>query len=305
MRGAVELPDVHHVILVLQHGRLIVVHIKVVGGAKDGHHAGESRRPGLPVHAIPGILSFVRADDGEQVVLLEEGACGGVREEIGAASDAVVNKIFACLFLPELLKRVGPEDVTHQAVGRRLPKAINLRKVSVGPPVRQTISYRLDILEGVQFWTQAPVDTEELLVHDRRQRQRTEGFYTSLVDLLAVFVLAFELEGEIICEMPALVVPSQKPQRVRVPNLQGPEVQNALRQLDQRDSRLGVTDLNAKITSVDVVAQKQVPCIDRVAADLEQLHQVVILPMDIAAYRNRRVHLQQVRLGFQNLGSGL
>lgn len=113
MRGAVELPDIHHVVLVLQNRGLVVVHIEVVWSAKDGHHTRESCCSSLPVHAVPGILSFVRTNNGEQVVLFEECTCGGVGKEIGASSNTVVNEIFASLFLPELFQRVGPQDVAH------------------------------------------------------------------------------------------------------------------------------------------------------------------------------------------------
>lgn len=72
------------------------------------------------------------------------------------------------------------------------------------------------------------MDTQKLLVHDRRQRQRAEGFDAGLVDFLAVLVLALELKSEVIRKMSALVVASQEPERVGVPDLQGPEVQNTL-----------------------------------------------------------------------------
>lgn len=72
------------------------------------------------------------------------------------------------------------------------------------------------------------MDTEELLVHNRRQRQRTEGFNTCFVNPLAVFVLALEFKGKVVRKMPALVVAAQQPKRVWIPNLQGPKVKYAL-----------------------------------------------------------------------------
>lgn len=72
------------------------------------------------------------------------------------------------------------------------------------------------------------MDAEELFVHDRRQRQSTKGFKTGLVNSLAILVLALEFEGEVVCQMPALVVSSQQPERVGVPNLERPEVENTL-----------------------------------------------------------------------------
>lgn len=62
--------------------------------------------------------------------------------------------------------------------------------------------------------------TEELFVHDGGQRQGTEGLHACFIDLLRVFVLALEFEGEIIRQMPAFMVPSQQPQGVGIPYLQ-------------------------------------------------------------------------------------
>lgn len=68
------------------------------------------------------------------------------------------------------------------------------------------------------------MDTEELLVHDGGQRQRAERLDARLVDLLVVLVLAFELKREIIRKMSALVVATQQPQCVGVPDLQRPKI---------------------------------------------------------------------------------
>lgn len=85
------------------------------------------------------------------------------------------------------------------------------------------------------------MNTQELLVHNRRQRQRAEGFDASLVDFLAVLVLTFEFECEVIRKMSAFVVASQKPECVGVPDLQSPEVENALkkRQIQARKLKRG------------------------------------------------------------------
>ena len=74
MRSAVELPDVHDIILVLQDRGLVVVDIEIVGRTEDGHDAREAGRPCFSVHAVASILCFVRTDDREQVVLLQEAA---------------------------------------------------------------------------------------------------------------------------------------------------------------------------------------------------------------------------------------
>lgn len=38
----------------------------------------------------------------------------------------VVQEVIVGLFLAEVLERVGPEDVAHEALGRRFPEAIDL-----------------------------------------------------------------------------------------------------------------------------------------------------------------------------------
>lgn len=43
----------------------------------------------------------------------------------------VVNKVFLCLFLTKVLKRVGPENVAHKTVGRGLAEAVDLGSMSV------------------------------------------------------------------------------------------------------------------------------------------------------------------------------
>ena len=50
--------------------------------------------------------------------------------------------------------------------------------------------------------------TQKLLIHNCGQRKCAEGIHASFVYALGVFVLAFELEGEVVCQMPALVVSS-------------------------------------------------------------------------------------------------
>jgi hypothetical protein len=52
VRRAVELPDVHHVALVLQDGCLVVVDIQVVWSTEDSHDGWEASRLCLPIHPI-------------------------------------------------------------------------------------------------------------------------------------------------------------------------------------------------------------------------------------------------------------
>jgi len=51
---------------------LVVVHVEIVGRAEDGDKRWEARRLRLSVHAVSGVLSLVRPDDAEQIVVLQE-----------------------------------------------------------------------------------------------------------------------------------------------------------------------------------------------------------------------------------------
>lgn len=86
------------------------------------------------------------------------------------------------------------------------------------------------------------MNAEKLLIHDCRQRQRAERFNTGLIDPLAIFVFTLELEGEVFCQMAGFVVTTQQPDRVGVPNLQSPEIQNTL-QKDVNKAHLSVDAL--------------------------------------------------------------
>lgn len=133
---AVELSDVHHVVLVLQYRRFIVVHIEIIRRTEYRHDAREARRPRLSVHAVPCILGFVGSDDGQEVVFLEEGACGRIREEVRTSAHVIMNEELRRLLLPKLFQRIGPEDVAHQAVCWWFAKAINLNMVSTALALR-------------------------------------------------------------------------------------------------------------------------------------------------------------------------
>ncbi len=52
MWRAVELPDVHHIALILQYCRLVVVDVQIVRGTEDSHNRWEAGRLRLPIHPI-------------------------------------------------------------------------------------------------------------------------------------------------------------------------------------------------------------------------------------------------------------
>ena len=89
-------------------------------------------------------------------------------------------------------------------------------------------AYRFQIVESVELRTQATMYAQKLFVHYCGERQSAERIHASLVNMLGILVLTFELECEVICKMTALVIASQQPESVWIPDFQGPEVQNAL-----------------------------------------------------------------------------
>ena len=60
----------------------------------------------------------------------------------------------------------------------------------------------------MQLGAEATMDTEELFVHDCSQRQGAKRFHTRIIYLFGIFVLAFNLEREIVCQMTTFVVTS-------------------------------------------------------------------------------------------------
>lgn len=58
--------------------------------------------------------------------LLKKTAGGGIGEEIRASTDMVVSKEFLRFLLAKILYWIGPENVAHQTMGRRLPEPIDL-----------------------------------------------------------------------------------------------------------------------------------------------------------------------------------
>jgi len=90
------------------------------------------------------------------------------------------------------------------------------------------VTYALQILQSVELRAQPSVYTQELLVHDSSERERTKGVHAGFVDSLGVLVLAFELEREVVGQMATFVVTAQQPERVGVPDFQRPKVENTL-----------------------------------------------------------------------------
>lgn len=131
-------------------------------------------------------------------------------------------------------------------------------------------TYSLQILQGVQFGTEATVDAKELLIHNRCQGQGAEGFHTGFVDSLRIFVLAFEFEGKVVRQMSALVVTSQQPESMWIPYLQRPQVQHTLDSVNQDHGiRRQNSYLDTEVPSIHIVSQEKIPRLRRITTNFE------------------------------------
>lgn len=96
-------------------------------------------------------------------------------------------------------------------------------------------------------------------------------------------ILTLKLEGEVICQMPTFVIAPEEEEGIWVPDLEGPDIQNALQEQSQTISTQGHaaficyrrrSHLDGKVPSVNVVSQEKVPRICWVATDFKELHEV-------------------------------
>jgi hypothetical protein len=61
----------------------------------------------------------------------------------------------------------------------------------------------------MQLRRETTMNAQELLVHNSGQGKVAERIHACVINPFRVFVLAFELEGEVIRQVPALVIPSE------------------------------------------------------------------------------------------------
>ncbi len=124
----------------------------------------------------------------------------------------VVHKVLRASLLPKVLDRVGPQYVAHEPGRWWLKETVQLHTYfhhNVGKNKEGRADFT-NVVDGVQLGRQPTVYAEELFVHDCGKRQGAEGLDARLVDALGVLVLAFELECEVVGQMPALVIPTEE-----------------------------------------------------------------------------------------------
>lgn len=168
------MPNVHDIILVLQHCCLVIVHIQIVRRRKDCHDTWEPGRLGLSVHPVPSVLRLMCTNDGKQVIFLKERAGGRIREKVRTSTDIIVDEEIRSFFLTKFFERIRPEDVAHQPVGWGFAETVDTSEV----------------VKSLQLRAQTAVDTQELFIHDGGQGKGAETVHTSFVHTLGVFVFA-------------------------------------------------------------------------------------------------------------------
>ena len=130
------------------------------------------------------------------------------------------------------------------------------------------------------------MDAEELFVHNRDQRKSIKSVHALVVNFLVVLDDAFLAEGEMLGQMAAFVIASEEEDRIRVADLEAPEIKHTL---------------DGRISTINIVAKKQVLCplslclrILDGPADGEKFKEIVKLPVNISAHRYCSIHVEDI-----------
>ena len=93
-----------------------------------------------------------------------------------------MSKVFVGLLVSVVFKRIRPEEIAHGSKWWRLLEPVQL-------------SY---IVQSVYLGREAAMNAQELLVHERRQRQAIERLHACIVNAFRVFDFAFLFEREVL-----------------------------------------------------------------------------------------------------------
>lgn len=165
---------------------------------------------------------------------------------------------------------VGPKQIAHRTLVRHLLY-----------PVQCT-----DVIKRVNAGRETSVKTEDLVVDERGKRQEVEQVCEVLPDVgVAVFAQALVVEAIHLGDLAGLVVATQDGDAAWVADLEGDE---------QSDG------LDREVATVDVVTHEEVVGVGIRASNLEQLHQVVELTVDVTAHCHRALHGLHIALVLQD-----
>ena len=146
---------------------------------------------------------------------------------------------------------------------------------------------RADVIQRVDTGRQAAVQAEDLVVNQRRQGQVVEKIGEELPHIrIAVFAQALVVEAVDLGDLAGLVVAAQDGDALRVADLEGDEQRHRF---------------HREVAAVHVVAHEEVVGVRVGPADLEELHQVVELAVDVAAHGDGAFDGLHVGLVLQHL----
>jgi len=166
---------------------------------------------------------------------------------------------------------VRPEEVTHGALVRHLLQPVQ------GP----------DVVQGVDAGREAAVQTEDLAVHQRREGKVIKQVGEIFPHVgVSIFPQALIIETIDLGDLTALMVAAKNGDATTESHLECDK---------ERDS------LDAVVSSVNIVPHEQVISIWRLATDLEELHEVVELAVDVTTHRHRTLDALHVALLAQDL----
>ena len=186
-----------------------------------------------------------------------------LRDDVGAEEVTCASRRHAP---PLSVLWIGPQEVTHGSVVRNLLLPID----------------RANLVERLNGRAESAVYAKDLAVDDGAQAQVVEdlGAVTPHGDR-AVFAQTLVVKAVDLRDLPRLVIAPDERDAIRITNFQGQQEQKGL---------YGVE------AAIDKVAHEEVICIGDVAADFEELFEVVELSVDVAADGDGRVDALDVGL---------
>ena len=63
------------------------------------------------------------------------------------------------------------------------------------------------------------------------------------------------------------------------------------------------TYLYTKVTTIDIISQEKVSSLLRISSDFKQLHEIIVLAVNVTADSDGRIHLEEIGLLSQYLGA--
>eukprot|EP01136_Pigoraptor_vietnamica_P039277 Opistho-1_new@9865 len=165
---------------------------------------------------------------------------------------------------------IGPEKVAHGTLVGDLLDAIK----------------RPNVVERVDGRREAAVEAEDLVLHKRREGEEVKEVRKILPHVrVAVLAEALVVKAVHLRNLSALVVAAKDRDALAEADLKRNEERHRLHRV---------------VATVDIIAHEEIVCVGRLAANAEQLHQVVELAVDIAAHRHGASHGLHIRLLLEN-----